>query len=76
MSHKPTKEQLTESGKILRNLRGIRTRSGVARAVGISYTALYYYENGERNPNGRVKQKLADYYGVKPQDIFLFLVNT
>lgn len=61
---------MVESGKILRKLRGIRTRTGVARELGISYAALQFYENGERNPSGRMKQKLADYYGVSVESIF------
>ena len=59
-----------ENGKRLRQLRGIRTRTGVAREVGISYSALAFYENGERNPSGRVKEKLASYFGVPVEFIF------
>lgn len=59
-----------EAGKRLRQLRGIRTRSGVSRELGISYSALAFYENGQRNPSGRVKKLLADYYGVPVEFIF------
>lgn len=59
-----------ENGKRLRQLRGIRTRTGVAREVGISYAALAFYESGERNPSGSVKQKLAAYYGLPVEVIF------
>lgn len=59
-----------ETGKRLRQLRGIRTRSGVAREIGISYSALAFYERGERNPSWRVRKKLADYYGVPEEFIF------
>ena len=59
-----------ENGKRLRQLRGIRTRTGVAREVGISYAALAFYESGERNPSGPVKQKLAAYYGLPVEVIF------
>ena len=58
------------AGQILRRLRGIRTRSGVAKELGISYSALAFYENDQRNPSGRTKKKLADYYGVSVESIF------
>ena len=61
---------MVEAGKRLRQLRGIRTRSGVAREVGVSYSALAFYENGKRQPSGRVKKLLADYYGVPVEFIF------
>ena len=61
---------MVEAGKRLRQLRGIRTRSGVARELGISYSALAFYENGDRQPAGSVKKKLADYYGVPVEFIF------
>ena len=61
---------MAEAGRRLRNLRGIRTRSGVARELGISYSALAFYENGQRMPSGRVKKLLADYYGVPVELIF------
>jgi transcriptional regulator with XRE-family HTH domain len=64
------KQTVIENGKRLRQLRGIRTRTGVAREVGISYAALAFYESGERNPSGHVKKKLADYYGVPVELIF------
>lgn len=64
------KVDMTEAGKRLRQLRGIRTRSGVARELGISYSALAFYETGDRNPSGPVKKKLADYYGVPVDFIF------
>ena len=57
-------------GKRLRELRGIRTRTGVSRETGISYSTLQAYEEGKRNPSGRMKQILADYYGVTVESIF------
>lgn len=62
---------MDEAGRILRRLRGIRTRTGVAKEVGISYSALAFYECGQRTPSGVVKKKLADYYGVPVESIFL-----
>ena len=64
------KVDMAEAGRRLRQLRGIRTRSGVARELGISYSALAFYECGQRTPSGPVKKKLADYYGVPVEVIF------
>jgi len=64
------REDAIEAGKRLRQLRGIRTRYGVAREVGISYSALAFYENGQRTPAGRIKKKLADYYGIPVEFIW------
>lgn len=61
---------MQEAGQRLRQLRGIRTRSGVAREIGIPYSTLQSYEEGQRTPSGRNKQKLADYYGVPVEFIF------
>lgn len=66
-----SKVNMQEAGKILRELRGIRTRSGVSRQTGIPYSTLQSYEDGSREPPTSVKQKLADYYGVDPKEIFL-----
>ena len=66
-----SKVDMIESGKQLRKLRGIRTRSGVSRETGVPYSTLQAYENGEREPAGNVKRRLADYYGVPVTDIFL-----
>lgn len=64
------KADAVETGKRLRQLRGIRTRSGVAREIGISYAALAFYESGDRTPSGPVKKKIADYYGLPVECIF------
>lgn len=64
------KADAVEAGRRLRQLRGIRTRNGVAREVGVSYSALAFYESGDRTPSGPVKKKLADYYGVPVEFIF------
>jgi transcriptional regulator with XRE-family HTH domain len=61
---------MAESGKRLRELRGIRTRTGVSKETGIPYSSLEAYEFGTREPAGSVKQKLADYYGVSVESIF------
>lgn len=63
-------ERATEIGRRLRELRGIRTRAGVARAIGVSYAAMCYYESGQRIPPDDVKMQIADYYGKTVSDIF------
>ena len=65
------KTNMAESGKRLRQLRGIKTRTGVAREIGIPYSTLQAYESGTRTPNGRTKEKLASYYGVPVEVIFV-----
>ena len=57
-------------GRRLRELRGCRTKTGVAREIGISYSSLCFYEAGERNPSPEVQEKLASYYGVTRKSIF------
>ena len=57
-------------GKRLRELRGDRNRTKVAKKVGISYSLLSFYESGERYPSEKNQQKLADYYGVSVDDLF------
>ena len=61
---------MVEAGKKLRELRGVRTRTGVARELGISYSGLSFYESGLRCPSDATKKKLADYYGVSVETIF------
>ena len=73
---KVTPEQMAVSGKILRQLRGIRTKTGVANQTGIPYSTYCAYEAGTRSPSGRNKKILADYYGVEVGDIFFLPEHT
>ena len=57
-------------GKRLVSLRGARRREEVAKAVGVSFSALCMYETGRRVARDEVKLRLADYYGVPVEDIF------
>lgn len=57
-------------GQRLRDLRGDKPRNEVAKAVGISLSALTMYETGQRVPRDQIKVKLADYYGKTVQDLF------
>ena len=57
-------------GKRLLELRGEKSQAEVARAVGISDSALSMYECGERIPRDSVKVNLAQYYKTTVQKIF------
>lgn len=57
-------------GTRLRHLRGQRTQSEVARACGITETALACYEDGQRIPRDEVKLALACYYDMSVESIF------
>ena len=57
-------------GKNLIELRGEKPRQAVAIELGISYSALQMYENGERTPRDEIKIKLANYYHRTVQSIF------
>ena len=59
--------------KTLRQLRGIRVRTGVARELGISYSMLCKIEDGKRIPGDELKQRIANYYGVPMEKIFYTL---
>lgn len=58
------------AGERLKKLRDIRTRTGVAAAVGCSVSAMAAYESGERVPRDEIKCRIADYYGVTVQSIW------
>lgn len=57
-------------GRILVQLRGVKTQETVARDVGISVSALAMYETEKRVPRDEIKIKLADYYNRSVQEIF------
>ena len=65
------KVDMVTAGKRLRELRGIKTRTGVSREVGIPYSTLQSYEEGKREPSQSMKIKLAGYYGVPVEYIFI-----
>lgn len=54
----------------LQKLRGKRSRDEVAKAIGVSVSAIAMYENGERIPRDGIKLKLAEYYQKSVQEIF------
>lgn len=56
--------------KKLVELRGERSQSEVATAVGVSVSAIAMYESGQRIPRDEIKIRIADYYSVGVADIF------
>ena len=54
----------------LRKLRGDRTIEEVSYATWISPDMYEAYERGDRMPPEAVKEILANYYGVKVDDIW------
>lgn len=57
-------------GSRLRALRGEKSAEIIAKELGISVSALFMYERGERIPRDQIKLRLASYYGTTVQDIF------
>ena len=57
-------------GMRLVELRGERTQEEVAKAVGVSLSAIGMYERGERIPRDEIKLRLAEYYKKTVQQIF------
>ena len=57
-------------------LRGNRSQEEVAKALGISVSALSMYEQGNRIPRDEIKIRMADYYGISIEDLFLILLHT
>lgn len=57
-------------GEILKELRGTKSQSEVARAVGVSDSAMSAYELDARVPRDEVKVRIATYYGKSVQEIF------
>lgn len=59
-----------EIGKKLRELRKEKSMQEVAKANGISVSALSMYESGQRIPRDEVKIRLAKYYRTKIEKLF------
>lgn len=57
-------------GERLTKLRGDRSLSEVARALGMSVSSLSRYESGERMPSDVRKTLFAQFYGVTVQELF------
>lgn len=54
----------------LKALRGNRSMTAVAAAVGVSASALSMYECGKRVPRDEVKIALSNYYNVSVGELF------
>lgn len=59
-----------EIGERLLKLRGERSREEVAKAIGVSLSAIAMYENGDRIPRDAIKIKIATFYKKSVQEIF------
>lgn len=57
-------------GEKLINLRGEKSREEVAKAVGVSVSAIGMYENGERVPRDFIKIRLAKYFHTTVEELF------
>lgn len=57
-------------GRKLAQLRGSRTQSEIAEAVGVAVSTISMYETGERIPNDDTKIALARFYKKSVQSIF------
>lgn len=57
-------------GQKLKELRGKKTMQEVAKAVGVSQSAISMYEHGERVPSDNIKKALAKYFNTTVEKIF------
>lgn len=57
-------------------LRGNRSQEEVAKALGISVSALSMYEQGNRIPRDEIKIRMAEYYNISLDALFLILMPT
>ena len=57
-------------GEKLKKLRGGKKSKDVARAIGITISALSNYENDYRIPRDETKRKIAKYYKKSVEEIF------
>lgn len=63
-------------GETLIKLRGDRTQEEVAKAVGVTKSAISMYENNERIPRDEIKRKMAAYFKVSVERIFFCRKST
>ena len=54
----------------LKKLRGEKKSKDVAKAIGITISALSNYENDYRIPRDETKRKIAKYYKKSVEEIF------
>ena len=63
------REKLSVADRLI-EARGDKPRADVAKAVGISLSALSMYETGQRIPRDEIKRRLATFYDKPIQDLF------
>lgn len=51
-------------------LRAEKSREEVAKAIGVSLSAMAMYETGARIPRDETKKRIAKYFGVTVEEIF------
>ena len=57
-------------GQRIRQLRGKRSQTEVAKALGVTPMAISHYENGDRMPTDKIKVEMARYFGCSVESIF------
>ena len=57
-------------GEKLSLLRGSKSRSEVAEAIGVSVSAIAMYELCDRVPRDPIKLRIANYYKTTVEEIF------
>ena len=57
-------------GEKLKKLRGGKKSKDVAKAIGITISALSNYENDYRIPRDETKRKIAKYYKKSVEEFF------
>lgn len=57
-------------GMKIHALRGCKDAKSVAADLGISVSALFMYERGERVPRDQVKKRIAAYFDKSVEEIF------
>ena len=55
----------------IRNSRGIRQEE-LARLMGVSRQTISSLENGRYNPSIMLAHKIAQYFGMKIEEVFIF----
>lgn len=58
------------AGEKIRFLRGDRSQSAVAEAIGVTKSAFAMYERDERRPRDEIKLRIANYFGRTVEEIF------
>ena len=57
-------------GKKLVDLRGKKSQTEVAKALGMSISAISMYETGERIPRDETREQIAKYYNMSVGALF------